>query len=90
MQPRSSTWICHGRSATESSYHTPACATEVGAMILDKIEVQSLVSGLEEKEPEQYGEDLGHDGGDEEACRGGATRPRSSPATARPGQDDAP
>eukprot|EP00972_Heterocapsa_arctica_P069951 10334464-Heterocapsa_arctica.AAC.1 len=52
--------VCHRVSATESSYYTPAFATEAGAMILEKIEAQSLVSGLEEEEPGQDGEDPGH------------------------------
>eukprot|EP00972_Heterocapsa_arctica_P042608 6279494-Heterocapsa_arctica.AAC.1 len=34
--------VCHGLRATESSYYTPAFASEVGAMILEKIEAQSL------------------------------------------------
>eukprot|EP00972_Heterocapsa_arctica_P036529 5375669-Heterocapsa_arctica.AAC.1 len=35
--------VCHGRSATESSYYTSEFATEVGAIILDKIEEQHCV-----------------------------------------------
>eukprot|EP00972_Heterocapsa_arctica_P063012 9296295-Heterocapsa_arctica.AAC.1 len=34
--------VCHGVSATESSYYTPAFASEVGAMTMEKIEAQSM------------------------------------------------
>eukprot|EP00972_Heterocapsa_arctica_P081061 11944603-Heterocapsa_arctica.AAC.1 len=45
--------VCHGRSATESSYYIPEFATEVGAMILDKIEEQNcVVCAMEDEDPE--------------------------------------
>eukprot|EP00972_Heterocapsa_arctica_P094310 13907017-Heterocapsa_arctica.AAC.1 len=48
-------------------------------MILDKIEEQScVVCAMENDNRERDGEDLGHDGGDEQGCRGG------SPPAARP------
>eukprot|EP00972_Heterocapsa_arctica_P031289 4606369-Heterocapsa_arctica.AAC.1 len=64
--------VCHGRSATESSYYTSEFATEVGAMILDNIEEQLyMVCVMEDENRERDEEDLGHDGGDEQGCRGG-------------------
>eukprot|EP00972_Heterocapsa_arctica_P111726 16427740-Heterocapsa_arctica.AAC.1 len=57
--------VCHVRSASESSYYTPAFTTKVGAVILDNIDAQNLVSGLEEK--------FAHAGAEANACRSGGT-----------------